>query len=108
MSTETAIVISGVVAGAVQIVKLSGVERKWGMFWSLGLSVIACLLYGISNEPNLTRQLIWPYFTAIVTVAASAVGIHSASKNTKEMVTGTGPGTDAISPARFTGDDSCE
>lgn len=100
MTTETAILISGVVAGAVQIVKLAGVERKWGMVWALGLSVAACVLYGVSNEPELTRQIIWPYFTAVVTVAASAVGIHSASKNTKEMVTGTGPGT--VSTARFT------
>jgi predicted cobalt transporter CbtA len=86
MTAETAIVISGVVALLVQIVKLSGVERKWGMFWSLGFSVVAVALYGISNEPVLTRQLIWPYFCAIATVAASAVGIHSASKNTTEMV----------------------
>lgn len=92
MTTEVALVISGVVAGAVQVFKLLGIEQKQGMLYALGFSVVAVLLYGVSNEAAFTRALIWPYFTAIVTVAASAVGIHSASKNTKEMVTGTGSG----------------
>lgn len=86
MTAETVVVISGVVAGAVQVLKKFGIEQKQGMVYAVGLSIVAVLLYGISNESAFTRALVWPYFAAIVAVSSAAVGIHSLTKNTQEMI----------------------
>lgn len=86
MDTTVTVLISGVVAGVVQIGKLSGIGKGGSLMFALGASVVMVLLYGVSHETQFERIMLWNYATAIVSVAGTAVGIHSAGKNTMEIV----------------------
>ena len=86
MDTEVTVLISGIVAGVVQIGKMAGVGKGGSLLFALGASVGSVLLWGVSHETMFERIMIWEYFTAIVAVAGTAVGIHSAAKNTMELV----------------------
>jgi hypothetical protein len=86
MDTETTVLISGVVAGIVQIGKLGGIGKGGSLLFAVGVSLAVVVLYGVSHEPTFERIMLWQYFTAVVAVAGTAVGIHSAAKNTLEIV----------------------
>ncbi len=86
MNTEVTVLISGIVAGIVQLGKLAGVGKGGSLLFALGASVSSVLLWGVSHETQFERIMIWEYFTAIIAVSGTAVGIHSAAKNTMELV----------------------
>lgn len=86
MNTEVTVLISGIVAGIVQIGKLAGIGKGGSLLFALGTSVAIVLIWGVSHETQFERIMIWNYTTAIVAVAGTAVGIHSAAKNTMELV----------------------
>jgi cobalamin biosynthesis protein CobD/CbiB len=86
METETTVLISGVVAGVVQMGKLGGVGKGGSLIFALVVSIAAVLLWGVSHETHFERIMIWQYFTGVVAVAGTAIGIHSAAKNTTEIV----------------------
>ncbi len=107
MNTEITVLISGIVAGIVQIGKLAGIGKGGSLLFAIGTSLGIVLLWGVSHEATFERIMLWNYTTAWVAVAGTAVGIHSAAKNTMELVKekqvldvdprprldGTGPGT---------------
>lgn len=79
METEIAIVISGVVSGVVRLIKAFGVSRMAGLMASVLMSAVAVVLYAYSQVPVYDRSMVWPYFSAFIMVATSAVGILEAS-----------------------------
>ena len=86
METGITVLISGIVAGIVQIGKQFGCEKGTGLLLALVSSILMVLLYGLSHETHFERIMLWNYATAIVAVAGTAVGMHSATKNTMEIV----------------------
>lgn len=97
METTTTVLISAVVATIVQGIKLGGVNRRWGVACAAGISLVVVLLWGFSHETHYEPIMVWNYFTGFVAVAGTAIGIHSAGKNTKQFV------DDAADARRFTG-----
>lgn len=86
MDSTVTVLISGAVAGVVQIGKLAGVGKGGSLLFALGSSVAIVLLWAVSHETEFQRIMLWEYFMAIVAVSGTAVGIHSAGKNTMELV----------------------
>lgn len=87
METDVALVISGVVATFVQIVKAFGVSGKWGLAWAALFSLLGVAIYAISFEASFERHDLWQYFTATGVVTLAAIGVFSAIQKSPEMVT---------------------
>ena len=104
METDIALVISGVVATFVQILRSAGVSGKWGMAWAALFSLLGVLIYAFSYEPAFARILLWKYFAATGMVTLSAMGVFSAVKNAPDMVTNlTGVGRAMTASLKGTG-----
>lgn len=77
MSAESILTVSAAVLALTQILKWGAVvPDRWGPVAVLALAAAGTILWGVSNEVELTRRLIWPYFAGWVAVATSASGVY--------------------------------
>lgn len=76
MDAEAIATVSVAVTALTQMLKWGNIvpDRK-GPLAVMGLAMLGVLLWAVSNEPTVTRTLIWPYFVGWIMVSTSAAGI---------------------------------
>jgi hypothetical protein len=77
LGAEEVLTIGGVVTVLTQIIKwgMPSLPDSAGLLIVFVCAAIGVGLWGVSNEPTWAYSLVWPYFAAWVTVAATAAGI---------------------------------
>lgn len=90
MDAQAIMIISTAVVALTQLAKWGRlVDDSKGSWAVLAFAFLGVVLYGISNEAELTRHIVWPYFTGWVAVATSAAGVFGFTRALPESITST-------------------
>lgn len=90
MNSEDIAIVAAAVVALTQLLKWIGLVRSDSALAPLAVLVLAALgvvLWGVSNEVELTRRMIWPYFSAWIVVGTSAAGVYGFTRESPAAVT---------------------
>lgn len=88
MTPEAIVMIGAAVVALTQLIKLSAFptdNRAVVIGIVFLLSALGIAIWGFSHEMVLTRELLWPYFAAWISVATSAAGVFGLAQKEPEV-----------------------
>jgi hypothetical protein len=88
MTPEAIVTIGAAVVALTTLIKLSAfpTDKRWVVIAIVFvLSGLGCAIWGFSKEVVLTRELLWPYFAAWISVATASAGVFGLAQKEPEV-----------------------